>query len=107
MVNNRATETDIADLHGKINRLYLSAAETLLESLESDDDETRLMAVNLASPQLLTSMSNWVKQNNVTCQPEEVKAVDEFAEQLKQKRKNAKDRGVFKLVSIGSIAHGE
>lgn len=86
----RARENDVASLHGKLNNLYTRTAETLLEALESSDEETRLMAINLTSPSMLTSMANWVKQNNVTCQPEEVQEVDDFANKLQNKRREAR-----------------
>lgn len=88
----RATESQVAILHGELNNLYKKIAGTLAKALDSDDEEERLMAINLTSPSMLTSMANWVKMNNVTCQPDEVQEVDAFAEKLKNKRQAAKEK---------------
>lgn len=108
MTRQRATESEVASLHGQLNDLYKKTAETLATALESDDEETRLMAINLTSPALLTSMANWVKMNNVTCQPEDVQSTQDLADKLRNKRQEAKTRREkFTLIKLRDISPDE
>lgn len=81
-----ASETEVGRLHAALNRINLRVSEQLLEMLDSDDEEVRRAGLAACSPALLTSMCNWVRQNSVTCQPDEVEDVAANTELLKRKR---------------------
>lgn len=87
MSKTAATEKDVGTLHSIINKLYTNVGRNLLEGLDSEDETVRALATEACSPAMLTSMSNWVKQNSITCQPEEVEQVIQNKELLKQKRR--------------------
>ena len=98
----KASESQIADLHGKLTVLYKLTAEVLLEQLGSDDEDVRAAAAAYVSPALLTSMQNWCRMNNVTCQPEDTNEIDELQKQLAENKKRAR-KSPLKLV--GDIGH--
>lgn len=87
---DKATEQSVASLHGQLNELYTKIANTLSVALDSEDSDERLMAINLTSPALLTSMTNWIKHNNVTCSPGDTDDFSELHRQLADKRKRRK-----------------
>lgn len=82
-----ASEADVGRLHSAINRINLRISEQLLEMLDSDDEEVRRAGLAACSPALLTSMCNWVRQNSVTCQPDEVEDIAANTALLQSKRK--------------------
>lgn len=82
-----ASEHEVGKLHAALNRINLRVSEQLLEMLDSDDPEVRRAGLAACSPALLTSMGNWVRQNSVTCQPDEVEDIAANAELLNRKRK--------------------
>ena len=45
-MKQKATETDVAELHGKINTLFVKVANTLLEGLDSEDKDDVMISVS-------------------------------------------------------------
>lgn len=88
-----ASESEVGKLHSNVNRIYTNISDKLLTMLDSKDKDEVLVGLSMCSPAMLTSMSGWVKQNDVTCQPEDVETVAKNKELLKDKRK----RGAAKL----------
>lgn len=101
--NTKASESELSELHGKLNLLYTHTANTILQALDSESSETKLEALKLASPALLTSMANWVKMNGITCQPEDVAETSDLMESLKKKRESSRMSGTSRILDISSI----
>jgi hypothetical protein len=91
-----ATDADVGRLHRATTKIYLAVSDKIINKLESTDDEEIQEGLALCSPAILTSMSNWVKRNDVTCQPEEMEAVNKNKGLLKDKKR----RGVAILRAL-------
>jgi len=85
-----ASEADVGKLHAAINKIHLRVSSKLLDMLDSEDEELQTAALGVCSPALLTAMGNWVRQNSVTCQPDEVEDVAANMELLHNKRKRGR-----------------
>lgn len=86
-----ATEKAVGILHSKITGIHTMVSTKILELLESGEEDKIMEGLAYCSPALLTSMGNWVKQNDVTCQPEDVENLAKNRELLKQKRRRGRD----------------
>ena len=104
---SKATEAQVSELHGVTNSLYLRVGKQILDQLESEDSEVRAKALASLSPAFLTSMAQWVKQNNVTCQVEEAAEVAELSAHLTAKRNASRGRvGGATVLPMSRIQHG-
>lgn len=97
---SRATETDLAALHGQLAKTFVSAlnqcerASTLLEVERDeplpDDIIDFLESFVDVNPSLLTAATKFLKDNNISADPGEDSGLDELKKELAQKRKGGK-----------------
>ena len=100
MAKTSATERDVGRLHKSVNNIYIKLSENIIRMLESGDEEELILAMSTASPAMLTAMQNWVKQNNVSCIPDEVEEVAAATKEVLAKRKK---RGAALLAKVTPI----
>lgn len=96
-----ATEGDVGALHSRITKIYTIVGDRILSKLDSNDVDEIEEGLALCSPAMLTSMSGWVKQNDVTCLPEDVETVAKNKGLLKDKKR----RGAAKLKLLDPAAN--
>lgn len=93
---SKATETSLSELHGKL-------AKAMLQALEESDEAQVLLDIYTEelptevydflkskaqdNPSLLTAITKFLKDNKITCAPEDSKDVSELRDRLSQKRR--------------------
>ncbi len=100
---SRATEQQLAVLHSRVASSMIAALEqadraTALLVKYSIDEKTRLPRdverfleeAREVNPSLLTSATKFLKDNNISCDPEEDAGLSELAQQLANKRQEGK-----------------
>lgn len=97
MPKDKATEKELSELHGKVTKIMLQAldqcerAEVLLgrkRDVSLPEDVTKYLESQVASnPALFTSITKFLKDNDITVQPEESETASELRERLSKKRK--------------------
>ncbi|MCY1708353.1 hypothetical protein [Pannonibacter sp. SL95] len=83
----------IGDLHNKITEIMLTALEQieLAQAAYDPADENAIVPPEVPAP-LLSVMVKFVKDNNVTCAPEEGNTMSELQTALEAKRAKRKAR---------------
>ena len=89
------TYEKLTQLHDKLTDVYieiLEAASSDGESTEdADADEDDLgLGILMLSPAMLTSAANFLKQNDITAQPEEGDSMSELAKKLREKQQQGR-----------------
>lgn len=97
--NTSARESDVGKLHSAVNTMYLKISNRILAMLDSDEEAEQLIAMSAASPAMLTAMQNWVKQNDVSCIPDEIEETAKATKEILSKREK---RGSKLLQLAGS-----
>lgn len=94
--NNRASESQVAATHSRVTRVINKVLEIYEERLEAYSESEAELFVE-PSPAFLTVATRFLKDNQITCAPEDNEEVSELQKRLNEKR------GKKRLASVSPL----
>jgi HJR/Mrr/RecB family endonuclease len=91
-----AAERELGELHSLQTKVYVRALRTILDALDGDDEEARMIALSALNPSLMNAVNAFLKNNSITCTPEAL-------EDLTNAEKEIRARGKMKLPPMPSL----
>lgn len=88
MAAKGANESKLARLHEMQTEVFTRSLDIVLDGMNSDDVEVRLMAVAALKPQLLAAVNSFLSNNQITCTPDQLDGLTEAARQIKARTAN-------------------
>lgn len=91
---SKGNVNDLGSLHGKLTKYYNKRLDSILAEREEEDEDDFVMPL---SPAELTAMNNFLKQNEVTADPE----TDGELSDVQKKLREMREAGKSKLRAVG------
>lgn len=104
MAKKSAPERELNELHALQTKVYTMALQSILDALSSDDEEIKAIALSAVNPSLLKAINAFLKNNEITCQPEVLTELTTTERRLKEKLKTRKEMPAFDLDEMETLA---
>jgi len=104
MSKKSAPERELNELHALQTKVYTMALQSIIAALSSEDEEMKAIALSAVSPSLLNAINSFLKNNDITCQPEVLTELTSTERRLKERMKTRKDMPAFDLEEMESMA---
>ena len=87
MAKKSAPEQELCQLHVLQTKVFTMALQNILDAMSDDDPENRAIAMSMVNPSLLNAINAFLKNNEITCQPEMLTELTNTERRLKEKLK--------------------
>ena len=104
MAKKSATEQELCNLHSLQTQILTSTLQSILEEMSDPDPEVRAIARSMVSPSLLNAVNAFLKNNDITCQPEMLSELTNTERRLKEKLKTRAELPSFDLEEMQEFA---
>lgn len=85
MAAKGANESKLARLHEMQTEVFTRSLDIVLEGMNSEDVEIRMMAVAALKPQLLAAVNSFLSNNQITCTPDQLDGLTAAARRIKER----------------------
>jgi hypothetical protein len=104
MAKKSAPEKELCQLHVLQTKVFTMALENIIDAMSSDDPETKAIAMSMVNPSLLNAINAFLKNNEITCQPEMLTELTNTERRLKEKLKTRTEMPSFDLDEMQEFA---
>ena len=104
MAKKSAPERELNELHALQTKVYTMALQSIIEALSSEDEEMKAIAMSAVNPSLLNAINSFLKNNDITCQPEVLTELTNTERRLKDKLKTRSEMPTFDLDEMQEMA---
>ena len=104
MAKKSAPEKELCQLHVLQTKVFTMALENIIEAMSSDDPDIKAIAMSMVNPSLLNAINAFLKNNEITCQPEMLTELTNTERRLKEKLKTRAEMPSFDLDEMQEFA---
>lgn len=104
MAKKSAPEKELCELHALQTKVFTMALNNIISAMSSEDPEIRAIAMSMVNPSLLNAVNAFLKNNEITCQPEMLTELTNTERRLKEKLKTRAELPSFDLDEMQEFA---